>query len=59
MERFDWLYRDDAITTPHPARSTMSSTALGYIGIRSRRPEDWEDFATRWLGMQQVDRGGG
>ncbi|MBX9748644.1 MAG: VOC family protein [Roseococcus sp.] len=37
----------------------MSINALGYIGIRSRRPEDWEGFATRLLGMQQVDRGGG
>lgn len=37
----------------------MSITALGYIGIRSRKTADWEGFATRLLGMQQVDRGGG
>lgn len=37
----------------------MNISALGYIGIRSRRPEDWDGFATALLGMQQVDRGGG
>lgn len=36
----------------------MSLSALGYIGINSTRTEDWEGFATRLLGMQQVDRGG-
>ena len=33
--------------------------ALGYIGIRASRAEDWEDYATRLLGMQRVDAGGG
>jgi len=37
----------------------MNITALGYIGVGSRKPSDWEGFATRLLGMQQVDRGGG
>lgn len=36
----------------------MSINALGYIGIRSRKTENWSDFATGILGMQQVDRGG-
>jgi 2,3-dihydroxybiphenyl 1,2-dioxygenase len=33
-------------------------TALGYIGIRSARLDDWGSYATRLLGMQQVDRAG-
>ena len=33
-------------------------TALGYLGIRSARLDDWETYATRLLGMQQVDGGG-
>ncbi|MGY3445989.1 MULTISPECIES: VOC family protein [unclassified Bradyrhizobium] len=33
--------------------------ALGYIGIQSQRLEDWTGFATRLLGMQPIDRGGG
>lgn len=33
-------------------------TALGYIGVRSRRLDDWSTYATRLLGMQQVDSGG-
>jgi 2,3-dihydroxybiphenyl 1,2-dioxygenase len=27
--------------------------------VRSTRPEEWDGFATKLLGMQQVDRGGG
>ena len=34
-------------------------TALGYIGIRATKPEEWPDFAGKFLGMQQVDSGGG
>jgi 2,3-dihydroxybiphenyl 1,2-dioxygenase len=34
-------------------------TALGYIGIRATKPEEWPDFADKFLGMQQVDSGGG
>ena len=33
--------------------------ALGYIGVRSTRLDDWSSYATGLLGMQQVDRGGG
>lgn len=36
----------------------MSICALGYIGIRSGRLDDWSQFAVNLLGMQQVDRGG-
>lgn len=32
--------------------------ALGYIGVRSTRLDDWSSYATSLLGMQQVDRGG-
>lgn len=32
--------------------------ALAYIGVRSRKPEDWSDFAGGLLGMQEIDRGG-
>jgi 2,3-dihydroxybiphenyl 1,2-dioxygenase len=38
--------------------ATAELTALGYIGIRSSRLDDWGSFATRLLGMQQVDRAG-
>jgi 2,3-dihydroxybiphenyl 1,2-dioxygenase len=31
--------------------------ALGYIGIGSDRLEDWTSYATRFLGMQLVDKG--
>ena len=33
-------------------------TALGYIGVRSERTEDWRQFAGTVLGMQVLDRGG-
>src|SRR5258708_32860315 len=29
--------------------------ALGYVGIRTRRLEDWSAYATRFLGLQLVD----
>ena len=38
--------------------SPAGLTALGYIGIRSARLDDWVSYATRLLGMQPVDRGG-
>ena len=38
--------------------SISELTALGYIGVRSSRLEDWGGFATGLLGMQLVDRGG-
>lgn len=36
----------------------MAITALGYLGIRSDRLDDWSDFAEKLLGMQKIDRGG-
>ena len=36
----------------------MAITALGYLGIRSERRDDWSAFAGSLLGMQEVDRGG-
>jgi 2,3-dihydroxybiphenyl 1,2-dioxygenase len=33
-------------------------TALGYVGVRSARLEEWEAYATGLLGMQRVDRAG-
>jgi 2,3-dihydroxybiphenyl 1,2-dioxygenase len=33
--------------------------ALGYIGIRASQPAEWDGYATRLLGMQRVDAGGG
>ena len=37
----------------------MTLASLGYIGIRSRRTQEWQSFATNLLGMQQVDAGAG
>ena len=37
----------------------MTIQALGYLGIGSGKLDDWTDFASRELGMQAVDRGGG
>lgn len=37
----------------------MEIKALGYLGIGSSRAEEWRDLATKLLGMQQVDMGGG
>lgn len=36
----------------------MAITALSYLGVRSDKRADWSDFASRLLGMQEVDRGG-
>ena len=36
----------------------MDIVALGYLGITSKRPDDWTGYATSLLGMQLVDRGG-
>src|SRR5688572_22985105 len=41
---------------PSHARTTMALQALGYVGIRSRDLEDWAGYATRFLGMELVDR---
>src|SRR5256884_1666502 len=40
---------------PH-ARAIMALQALGYVGIRSKELEDWAGYATRFLGMQLVDK---
>lgn len=37
----------------------MAIQALGYLGIGSVKLDDWTDFASKSLGMQAVDRGGG
>ena len=37
----------------------MSIRALGYVGIAAKTPQDWSEFATSFLGMQQIDAGGG
>ena len=34
----------------------MAIKALGYLGIRSDKADDWSDFAGKILGMQEVDR---
>ena len=36
----------------------MAISALGYLGVRSDKLNDWSDFASRLLGMQSIDRGG-
>src|SRR5215813_11797344 len=36
-------------------RTGMNLQALGYVGIRTRKLEDWNAFATRFLGLQLVD----
>ena len=36
----------------------MAICALGYLGVRSDRLDDWSDFAGHLLGMQKIDRGG-
>ncbi|MDO8877059.1 MAG: VOC family protein [Pseudolabrys sp.] len=36
----------------------MAIAALGYIGVRSDKLDDWSDFAGNLLGMQKIDRGG-
>ena len=37
----------------------MALQALGYVGIGSDRLDDWAGYATRFLGMQLVDRSSG
>jgi len=36
----------------------MAICALGYLGVRSNQTEQWRDFASNLLGLQQVDKGG-
>lgn len=35
----------------------MEINALGYIGINSAKTDEWSNYATKLLGMQQVDKG--
>ena len=35
----------------------MEIQALGYMGVGASNVDEWSDFATRWLGMQMVERG--
>jgi len=35
----------------------MELQSLGYVGIGGAALDEWTDFATRWLGMQQVEAG--
>ena len=37
----------------------MSLQTLGYIGIRTKSLDDWTAYASRFLGMQLVDRSRG
>lgn len=34
----------------------MTVQALGYVGVNSAFLKDWSEYATRFLGLQQVDR---
>ena len=34
----------------------MAINALGYIGVRSDKLDDWSGFAGRQLGMQKIDQ---
>ena len=36
----------------------MAINALGYIGIRSDKEDDWSEFAGKLLGMQKIDQAG-
>ncbi len=36
----------------------MAINALGYLGVRSDRLDEWGSFAGQLLGMQKIDRGG-
>src|SRR5712671_1682102 len=47
----------DAARKPRGRRDTiMALQALGYVGIGSDKLDDWASYATRFLGMQLVDR---
>ena len=37
----------------------MSLQTLGYIGLRTKNLEDWTAYASRFLGMQLVDKSRG
>ncbi|MFL2806861.1 MAG: hypothetical protein ACJ0BI_07680 [Paracoccaceae bacterium] len=35
----------------------MPINSLGYVGVRSRDLDEWQDFAENLLGMQSVESG--
>ena len=37
----------------------MNLDALGYVGIRTKKLDDWADYGTRFLGMQLMDKSRG
>ena len=37
----------------------MAITALGYMGTRSAKLDEWGQYASEFLGMQKIDNGGG
>src|SRR5262249_4059381 len=37
-------------------RTAMALQALGYVGVRTKNLEDWSAYATRFLGMQRVEK---
>ena len=37
----------------------MGLEGLGYVGIRAKNLDDWSTYATRFLGMQLVDKSRG
>ena len=41
---------------PDRGRTEGGLRSLGYIGVETRRLDDWADFASGLLGMQLVDR---
>src|SRR5438128_1179048 len=40
-------------------RAAMGLQTLGYIGLRTKNLDDWTAYATRFLGMQLVDKSRG
>ena len=39
-----------------PLRDAIQLQALGYVGVRTKDLEEWAIYATRFLGMQLVDK---
>jgi len=50
---------DAGIDAEDTMRHESLVTALGYIGVRSTRLDDWSGYATGLLGMMPVERAGG
>jgi 2,3-dihydroxybiphenyl 1,2-dioxygenase len=47
-----------ALSLPRPARqeAMMNLQSFGYVGIRTKKLEDWANYASRFLGLQRVDQ---